>query len=77
MNIINCKKKLIKISICLIGIGILILGIGFGVQNIGTTKLGEYDTHKWYQTIRVIDGSWSYGFNISDDVSIFHIGEIK
>ncbi len=74
MKIISCKKKLIGISLGLIVIGILITGIGFGMQGFGVTKQLEYNTHKWYQTIRIDNGSWSYGVNIGDGIHLMYLG---
>lgn len=73
MNIISNKKKLIGISIGLVVIGILITGIGFGIQGSGLNSQKENEPRRWYQTIRIDDGTWSYGLDFTEYIHLFKI----
>jgi uncharacterized membrane protein len=73
MNIIRNNKKLIGISLCLIIAGILITGIGFGIQGSGLNSVKENQPRRWYQTIRIDDGTWSYGLDFTDNIHLFKI----
>ena len=71
MSMMRNKKILISISICLIVIGILITGVGFGIQGSGLNSQLENQPRRWYQTIGYKDGTWSYGFDFTDNLHLF------
>ena len=62
MVIRNLKRKVVTISITLIGIGFVISMIGFGIGNFDLNNFKSTETQKWYKTI-----------NIDEDSSLFSI----
>lgn len=45
------KKKLVKLSLCLIVVGFIISLIGFGTSGFHTDVFQPDDNPKWYRTI--------------------------
>jgi hypothetical protein len=74
MRIKDYKKKCILLSITLIIVGTFISFAGFGLTGFDVNKFEETGIHKWYRTIQVDDGSYSYGIKFGKDFSIINIG---
>ena len=74
MKIVNFKKKCIAVSLVLLLVGGMIALSGFAMTGFSSHSFEEANGHRWYQTIYLEDGAWTYGVQISEGTHLLKIG---
>lgn len=70
----NFKKKFLKAGLILIVAGTLITLVGLAQNNFTAAAYAEADGHRWYQTIYLEEGDWSFGVEFNSRLCIPKIG---
>jgi hypothetical protein len=74
MKIKNFKKKILSLGAILLIAGLALAFLGLSQNNFSTTPYEEANGHRWYQTLYLEDGQWTFGVTITPSLNIPKIG---